>query len=561
VAASTVGLAVIDRVGVVRHANPALFRLTGSTRGRLVRRPLLDSVDLDAGNHFAAWLDDPHVACAVDLTFASQDGDPRRLVGWVNPLAPGEGDPDDHAVVQLLPADVTQTAARSARRFDAVADDLADAVVITDPDLEVVEANRAARSLFPDLAAGQTFLRGIDDRSRTLLTEAMRTGHRDGLILEFPLDSRPHRLVARELRDSVGQLLGMAFTIGPSHGTAGPEPRRAPAGSDPGLALDVAGELLAASHDVVWLFDEDGPVAASGGARTLLGLSPEDDLRSLTLSSILSAAGSAALVSEGLTGLGPGGSWAARLDLRDAERGERPADIVLRHHPTEPPMWSITATALGAATEPAGPAEPLRDHHTGLPTELVLTDRLQLAIERSVRAGRRTCLVILGLDGHAGLSEALGDQLVEQLVGAAATTINTHVRPGDTLARTAPDRFEVVREDVSDIRDAERFAERLRAALDEPVVVDGVRWYLSASAGVALTQPGVTTVPGLRRNGRAALDRAVELGGAHTVAFGRALREGGKPSVRSGLGRRPLHQRDPHRPASPTASVEEPPTG
>ena len=94
--------------------------------------------------------------------------------------------------------------------------------------------------------------------------------------------------------------------------------------------------------------------------------------------------------------------------------------------------------------------------------------------------------------------------------------------------------------------------------LDEPVELDGVRWYLSLSAGAALTQPGVTNVAGLRRNAATALTQSIAEGGAHTVVFGRALHETGRPANGRGGTSRPPAQRSQTR---HPGRVQSPPSG
>ena len=569
-AASTVGLAVLDREGVVRSANPALFRLTGLTRGQLVRRPLLDVVAHDESGRLAQWLDDPHTACVVDLQIEPPDAEPVRLAGWVNPLAPGEGDPDDHAVIQLVPREVDAGIARAARRFDAIVDDLSDAVVITDPDLKVLEANRAALSLFDDLAVGGPLLEAIDTGHHAAFAAAIRTGARGGVSFDIEVDGAAVQVTARELRDSVGQLVGVAFALS-SSGTPGrAEEPDAESVRPAQPRTSVAGPTEPANPaiEVVWTLDHDGVTGANGAALELLGLAPDADLQDISLLTIFTAESARQLVSDGLADLAPGGSWEADLTIIEADGGQHHVATLLRHHPAEDAAdnetWSITAELpLSASTPAPAPTTdgPLRDPATGLPTEAVLRDRLETSIDRSIRTGRRTCLVVLAVDGFEELAPTIGDEVAEDLLHSIADVLSQQLRPGDTLARTQRAQFEALRDDVTDLRDAERFAERLRVSLDDPVIVDGVRWYVSLSAGVALTQPGVTTVAGLRRNGHAALEQAARIGGAHTVMFGRALSDG----ARSAPARNPgtagsSRPRNPTRTTHQRGQAEEPPS-
>jgi len=553
--AAAVGLAVIDKTGLVKYANPALLRLTGLLRSQIVKRSLPAVLADDIDGHLDRWLRDPHAACRVDFDFVDSDGDPVRLTGWINPLPPGVGDPADHAVLQLIPRNVSLDIARAASRFDAIADDLSDAVVITDTELRVLELNRAARHLLPEVRVGEQISAGVPSGHDDGLAGALRTGQRNALRFDLESQDGPRQVRGRELRDSVGQLVGHAFTFR-AHNSAGDE--SADTRVLPARERVAAHDLLDEAEDVIWLLDDNGPIAASAGARALLGLTADEDVSAIQLEAILHHSSRNRLIEEGLAAIQVDDSWSAELRLLDAGGSHHPARVWLRHHDSTPPVWSVRARLASAAV----PAGPLRDPSTGLPTEAVLSDRLEVSIDRALRHGRRTCLAAFAVDRHEELVPSIGKEMAERLVVAAAATLRDEVRPGDTIARTGPDTFEIIRDDVEDIRDAERFAERLRSCLDEPVTVDGVRWYLSLSCGVALTQPGVTTVAGLRRNGGAALDQARRIGGAHTVVFGRSLRDaGGLATGRTGPSRRATHGHGMRRSARSQTALEEPPPG
>ena len=539
--AVNVGLAVLARDGTVRTANPAMLRLTGLTRGRIVKRRLDEVVSEDHESSLTNWLTDPHTACSVDLEFVAGDGSTSRLTGWLNPLAPGDGDPDDHAALQLVPREVSVDLTRQIGGFAAVADDLSDAVVVTDAELTVVQANLSAAVALDGVHRGEALPDLLGPGAAHQLADALRTGHADGIHLSFERAGVGYALTGRELRDSSGQLVGFSFVLTRS---GNEEPPRNPAtGKQPATASaeQAALAVLDASDDIVWIFDIDGPIAASAAARRLSG-APRG-FEGVTLSTLFTPASARMLVRDGLAHLAPGGSWTADLTMLDADSASVEVGLTLRHHPQRDGVretWSLMAVP---ASDTAPDEGLLRDPSTGLPTAATLSDRLELSIDRATRSGRRTCLVALQIDGFADLGPAIGDEVTEALVVETSRALRAAVRPGDTLARTSQAVFEVVRDDVTDIRDAERFAERLRVTLDEPVELDGVRWYLSLSAGAALTQPGVTNVSGLRRNATTALTQSIAEGGAHTVVFGRALNENGRPTKgRTGAARPPTQR-------------------
>lgn len=511
-AASTVGLAVIDKSGAIRSTNPALLRMTGLTRGQILKRDLDDLISRDHGGQLREWLNDPHTACPVDLEFVGANGS-IRVTGWVNPLAPGDGDPDDHAVLQLVPRELSVDIARAAARFDAIADELSDGVIITDTDLTVLQFNRRAAATLPEVEVGRGVQHALPAHLRDHLNRALRTGVHDRVETALELGDGNTRVLIRELRDSIDQLVGLAFTLqaDPSIEAAAGQGEAATTDSDASSTNDEQNSQVdptCGSH-VVWTLDHDGPIDASASARDLIGLAADDPVEGVRLLNILTEKSCAELVQAGLAQLAPGGSWRSELDLRDRAGEPRRARVDLRHHRTEPETWSLSAVLIEARETSSAPP---RDLGTGLPTAQVLRERLTRAIERAVANERATCLVAIGIDDLTSLPGNADD-----IVLVVADALRRQIRPGDTLARTETDTFEIIRDDVVDERDALRFAERVRANFDRPMVIDGLELALRVSAGVALTEPDLTDADSLRSTAAAALADARARGGCQTA--------------------------------------------
>jgi diguanylate cyclase (GGDEF)-like protein len=132
----------------------------------------------------------------------------------------------------------------------------------------------------------------------------------------------------------------------------------------------------------------------------------------------------------------------------------------------------------------------LHDPLTKLPNRLLMEDRLQQALAKSVRAGTRTGVLFLDLDRFKAVNDTYGHLAGDRLLIAVADRLSSTLRPGDTLARIAGDEFLVACEDISDLEHAEQIADRIHAVLKAPFAIDPNAIAVSASIGVAVADPG-----------------------------------------------------------------------
>lgn len=135
----------------------------------------------------------------------------------------------------------------------------------------------------------------------------------------------------------------------------------------------------------------------------------------------------------------------------------------------------------------------LHDTLTGLPNRKMLISRTEEALaEARERAERqeedqpRVGLFLLDLDRFKEVNDTLGHPTGDRLLQLVAHRLTHSVRPGDLVARLGGDEFAVLLPAVRDARAAREVAARLRAALGEPVRLDGMTFDLEGSVGIAL---------------------------------------------------------------------------
>jgi diguanylate cyclase (GGDEF)-like protein len=159
------------------------------------------------------------------------------------------------------------------------------------------------------------------------------------------------------------------------------------------------------------------------------------------------------------------------------------------------------AVYLNASVSLSREHQAMHDALTGLPNRKLLIVRTEEALadarhraERRVAQGRtaepepgqRVGLFLLDLDRFKEVNDTLGHPTGDRLLQLVAHRLTHSVRPGDLVARLGGDEFAVLLPSVRDARAAREVAARLRAALNEPVRLDGNSFDLDGSVGIAL---------------------------------------------------------------------------
>jgi len=130
----------------------------------------------------------------------------------------------------------------------------------------------------------------------------------------------------------------------------------------------------------------------------------------------------------------------------------------------------------------------VHDPLTGLPNRLLLVDRLQLALERAEQGSSAVAVLLVDIDGFAGVNTSLGHEGGDRVLVEIARRLAGSVRAKDTVARFGGDEFVIVSEGTGCF--AGRLVDRVRLALSVPCTVGGVGLDITAGIGVAVGQEG-----------------------------------------------------------------------
>jgi len=155
----------------------------------------------------------------------------------------------------------------------------------------------------------------------------------------------------------------------------------------------------------------------------------------------------------------------------------------------------------------------LHDPLTGLPNRLLLLERLEHALLRSVRSRHPVAILFVDLDRFKLVNDSHGHLIGDELLVAVADRMAGLIRPGDTLARLSGDEFVIVCETITKKLQIHMIARRIVEALGTPFPLNDVVVEVSASVGIAFSAPKGTDPEELLREADIAMYQAKRRGG------------------------------------------------
>jgi diguanylate cyclase (GGDEF)-like protein len=142
------------------------------------------------------------------------------------------------------------------------------------------------------------------------------------------------------------------------------------------------------------------------------------------------------------------------------------------------------------------------DALTGLPNRRLFGEHVARAL--ADHSPSRVAVLFLDLDDFKTINDSLGHFAGDTLLQAVAGRVRASVRPHDVPARLGGDEFAVLTENAHP-EEAERVAERLVEALEQPFSVDGREISVHTSVGIAHGGTGASTADDLLRNADVAM--------------------------------------------------------
>ena len=145
------------------------------------------------------------------------------------------------------------------------------------------------------------------------------------------------------------------------------------------------------------------------------------------------------------------------------------------------------------------------DYLTGLPNRILLEDRLQLSIAFAERNRLSVGVAFIDLDNFKRINDAYGHAFGDQLLRTIAHNLQHCCRDCDTLGRLGGDEFVVVLGQLDNADDAYTIPLRLQASFDQPVLINEVEIFVTASIGISIYPEDGKDSDNLLKNADAAM--------------------------------------------------------
>ena len=178
------------------------------------------------------------------------------------------------------------------------------------------------------------------------------------------------------------------------------------------------------------------------------------------------------------------------------------------------------------------------DPLTGLPNRRQFLERLENSFVRSRReVGRPYTLMLANVDHFKVFNETMGTGAGDHVLMEIGRRVSTYLRQQDTIARIGSvgatadfvlfrlggDEFAILLDAVDDPSDAMRWAKGIQEVVAEPFSVEAREVRVSASCGIALSEPTHERPEDVLKDADVAMRRAKALGGSRCEVFDEAM--------------------------------------
>ncbi len=195
------------------------------------------------------------------------------------------------------------------------------------------------------------------------------------------------------------------------------------------------------------------------------------------------------------------------LDLKTIHAGDRP-------------FWAgIVQNLSGRKTTGDIPAHPAwRDSVTGLCTRIMFQERLQHAVSKAERDGKKLGILMLDLDRFKEINDSFGHEGGDELLKNAGARIVAFLRKSDTVARFDGNHYAILLEGLNKAEHAFAVAQKLISAFAAPFLLKKQDVYLTPSIGISIFPVDGVDSESLVKNAQSAVYQ-VKKGGGNAFQF------------------------------------------
>jgi diguanylate cyclase (GGDEF)-like protein/PAS domain S-box-containing protein len=153
------------------------------------------------------------------------------------------------------------------------------------------------------------------------------------------------------------------------------------------------------------------------------------------------------------------------------------------------------------------------DPLTDLPNRILLTDRVERALQMAQRQQTQLALLFVDLDRFKPINDTYGHAVGDLMLQEVARRMSDSLRASDIIGRIGGDEFVIVLPLVKEAAAGSKIAEKIISSLNRPYRINGIDMEVSCSIGVSLYPENGKSMLELMRSADEAMYRAKKLSG------------------------------------------------
>jgi len=167
----------------------------------------------------------------------------------------------------------------------------------------------------------------------------------------------------------------------------------------------------------------------------------------------------------------------------------------------------------------------VHDNLTGLPNRKLFMDRMGGLVTFSKSLPNlRVTLIMIDLDRFKQVNDSVGITVGDSILLALARRLTRVLKPEDTLARLAGDQFGMIVLSEQDPNRVMALAESIRKTIRSPITFNSREIFLTASIGVALSDPQTKLSDEIIKDAELAMYHSKQIGGDRIDIYKPAMR-------------------------------------
>ncbi len=156
---------------------------------------------------------------------------------------------------------------------------------------------------------------------------------------------------------------------------------------------------------------------------------------------------------------------------------------------------------------------------TQLPNRQLMKDRLEQSLKHASNSETAGAVLFVDLDKFQNINDTEGYGIGDQMLVKTAERLKVCVTVEDTVARQGGDEFIVILNNINSPMRATRVAEKILTMLSSPYNVDGKKYFMNCSIGIAAFPSDGMDVESLLRKADTAMHRVKQEGGGRYRYF------------------------------------------